>query len=58
MYRVKIFEAVDVLATQALSSEAVVVSMSKAEAKSLIWTVMVQRWQEKWNRDTKGKLLL
>ena len=53
-------KAVDVLAKQALSSGDVnvVVSMSKAEAKSLIWTVMVQRWQEQWNRDTKGKLLL
>ena len=27
--------------------------MSKADAKSLIWRVMVQRWQKQWNRDTK-----
>lgn len=49
-------ETVDVLAKEALGSGDVdvVVSMSKAEAKSLIWTVMVQRWQEQWNRDTKG----
>jgi hypothetical protein len=31
--------------------------MSKAETKSLIWTVMVQRWQEQWNIDTKGRHL-
>jgi hypothetical protein len=36
-------EAADILAKQALSSEDVVVSMIEAEAKSLIWTVMVQR---------------
>ena len=35
----------------------VVVSMSNAEAKGLIWTVMLQRWQEQWNRDTKGRHL-
>ena len=45
-------EAVDVLAKQALGSGDVVVSMSKAEATRLIWTVMVQRWQEQCNRDT------
>jgi hypothetical protein len=39
-------EAVDVLAKQALSSGDVdvVASISKAEANSLIWTVMVQRY--------------
>jgi hypothetical protein len=36
-------EAVDVLAKQALRNGDVVVSMSKTEAKRLIWTVMVQR---------------
>ena len=46
------------LAKQALSSGDVdVVSMSKAEAKSLIWTVVVQKLQEQWNRDTKGRHL-
>ena len=52
-------EAVDVLAKQALSSGAidVMVSMSKSEGKSLILTVMVQRWQDQWNRDTKGRHL-
>ena len=45
-------EAVDVLAKQALSSGDVdvVASISKAEANSLIWTVMVQRWQEQQKR--------
>jgi hypothetical protein len=53
-------EAVDVLAKQALGSGDVdvVVSMSKAEAKSLLWTVMVQRWQEQCNRETKSRHLL
>ena len=31
--------------------------MRKAEAIRLIWTVMVQRWQEQWNRDTKSRHL-
>ena len=31
--------------------------MSKADAKTLIWTGMGQRWQEQWNRDTKGRHL-
>jgi hypothetical protein len=57
--RVEGNEAVDVLAKQALSSGGVdvVVPMSKEKAKGLIWTVMVQRWQEQWNRDTKGRHL-
>jgi hypothetical protein len=52
-------ETVDVLAKQSLSSGdvEVVVSMSKAEAKSLIWTVMVLRWQEQCNRDSEGEHL-
>ena len=52
-------EAVHVLAKQALSSGDVdvVVSMSKEEAKSMIWTVMVEKWQEQWNRDTRGRHL-
>ena len=52
-------EAVDVLAKHALScgDVDVVVSMSKAEVKCMIWTVMLQRWQEQWNRDTKGRHL-
>jgi hypothetical protein len=50
-------EAVDVLAKQALSTGDVdFVSMTKAEEKSLIWRVIVQRWQQ-WNRDTKGRHL-
>jgi hypothetical protein len=36
---------------------AFVVTMSKTEAKRLIWTVMVQRWQEQWNRDAKDRHL-
>ena len=52
-------EAVDVLAKQALSSWDVdeVVSMSKAEAEAKIWTVMVEKCQEQWNRDTKERHL-
>ena len=50
-------EAFNVLAKQVLSRGDVVVSMSKAEAKCLIWTVMVQPWQKQWNRDTKGRYL-
>ena len=52
-------EAVDVLVKQSLSSGDVdvVVSMSKADTKSLIWTVMVQKRHEQWNRDTKGRHL-
>ena len=53
-------EAADVLAKQALRSgdvDVVVFAISKAEAKSLIWTVVVQRWQEQWNRDTMSRRL-
>jgi hypothetical protein len=53
-------EAADVLAKHALSSvdvDVVVFAISKAEAKSLIWTVVVQRWQEQWNRDTMSRRL-
>ena len=50
-------EAVDVLVKPALSSVDVVVSMSHAVSKSLMWTVKAQRWQEQWNRDTMGRHL-
>ena len=28
--------------------------MSRAEAVSMIWTMMGEKWQAQWNRDTKG----
>ena len=53
-------ETVDLLAKQALSSGDVdvVVSMSKANAKSLIWTVMVQTTQFAYcpNRSTDNAI--
>ena len=48
-------EEVDVLAKQAHRRQEVEVPLSKSEAKGMIWAVVVQRWQEQWNRDNKGR---
>jgi hypothetical protein len=51
-------EEVDALAKQAIRRQEVEVTLSKSEAEGMIWTVVVQRWQEQWIRDNKGRPLL
>lgn len=52
-------EEVDIIANQALKHPNVEMelSISKAEANGLIRTVVKSKWQELWNRESKGRHL-
>ena len=50
-------ETVDVLAKEALLSEEiqVIIHMSKAEAKSIIWKKVIAEWQQSWDGEERGR---
>ena len=50
-------EEVDVLAKKALSNNDIQlnISLSKSEAKSIIWKKVVAEWQQSWEEEEKGR---